>query len=135
MRYVIFPHTNIEKLPRDVEKAHIARPITRKRLEALLKKPKLKEISMPASVEKRLGAKLKKLISEKGITTKRMAFRGRAIEIEFETMLKLVELRKDERSYRKIESMTHIPKSTVHYLIKYADRAKVKKGNHIVYLK
>ena len=135
MRYVIYPHTNIEKLPKDVEKAHIARPITKKRLEVLLKKPKLKEISMPASVEKRLGPKLKKLIQDKGVAVKRMTFRGRAIEIEFETMLKLIEMRKDDRSYRKIEALTHIPKSTVHYLMKYADRAKIKKGNHIVYLK
>ena len=41
----------------------------------------------------------------------------------------------DYQSLREIERLTEIPKSTVHYLVKYAEREKIKKGNTTIYLK
>jgi len=50
-------------------------------------------------------------------------------------MLQIIELRKDYQTVREIEKITNIPKSTVHYLLKYADRGKIRKGANVVYLK
>jgi len=44
-------------------------------------------------------------------------------------------MRKDHQTLREIERVTGIPKSTVHYLQRYAQRAKIKNGKNIVYLK
>lgn len=134
MKYVVYPNTNIDRLPRDLGAVHLARPIKVKSLVKLFKKPKLTEISLSKSCAKRLSRKFKKMVREKGITLKEQSFRGRAIEIDMSLLPKLAEMRKDDRSYRKIEANTSIPKSTVHYLMKYADRTKIKKGKNIIYL-
>jgi len=84
---------------------------------------------------KRLPTKTQKKLKEKGITLGIEKRRGRAIDIPMEKMLQIIELRKDYQTVRDIEKITGIPKSTVHYLIKYADRGKIKKGANVVYLK
>ena len=61
--------------------------------------------------------------------------RGRAIEINSDKMLQVIEMRKDHRPLREIEEVTGIPKSTVHYLVKYSDRKKMKKGKDVIHLK
>ena len=38
-------------------------------------------------------------------------------------------------SYRDLEQKLGIPKSKIHYLIKYSKRKKIKDGNKIIYLK
>jgi len=61
--------------------------------------------------------------------------RGRALDLTMEQMLEIIEMRKDYQSIREIEKVMDIPKSTVHYLLKYADRGKIKSGSNIMYLK
>ena len=74
------------------------------------------------------------LIEKKGIEIKKDSKRGRAIETKFDTILKIIELKKDYLSTRKIQEQTGIPKSTVYYLLKYANRDKIKKKGQTIYL-
>ncbi len=86
-------------------------------------------------LEKRLPLKTQKKLKDKGITIALEKRRGRAIDLPMDKMLQIIELRKDYQTVREIEKITGIPKSTVHYLLKYADRGKIKKGQNVVYLK
>ena len=135
MKYSITDETNIESIPRDTASIHLVRPIKRDKLFALIARCPIKTITLSTSCHKRLPAKTQKKIKEKGITLGIEKRRGRAIDIPMDTMLKIIELRKDYQTVREIERITNIPKSTVHYLLKYADRGKIKKGNNVVYLK
>ncbi|MDD3083761.1 MAG: hypothetical protein PHP82_01940, partial [Candidatus ainarchaeum sp.] len=95
----------------------------------------IKKISMSESCYKRLPKKARQKITNLNIELFTEKRRGRALDISLETMLKIIELRKDYQSIREIERLTNTPKSTVHYLLKYADRGKIKKGNIVLYLK
>ncbi|MBU2476890.1 hypothetical protein KKG83_05455 [Candidatus Micrarchaeota archaeon] len=134
MKYSLYPETEIKKIPANAEKIHFVRPINKKKVEELLKKRKIKEISLSTSTLKRLKPKTIQLIEKKGIEIKKDKRTGRAIETDFDTILKIIELKKDYFSTRKIEKETGIPKSTVHYLLKYANRDKIKKKEQTIYL-
>ena len=84
---------------------------------------------------KRLSPKAKAFLNKAGVQLSVESRRGRAIGIPPEKMMQAVELRKDFQSLREIERLTNIPKSTVHYLVNYAEREKIKKGNTTIYLK
>ena len=84
---------------------------------------------------KRLPKKAQTKIKERGIELNIEKRRGRALDLTLEQMLEIIEMRKDYQSIREIEKVMDIPKSTVHYLLKYADREKVKNGSTIMYLK
>lgn len=128
--------TKPKDVPSEVSEIHLIRPVDFKVLEQILKKCwQLGKISLNASCLKRLPSKAKKAISQKGIKLEIENRRGRPIGVDFAKIGKIVELAKDEQSFREIERLTGVPKSTCHYLIKYADRSKLKKGNMILYLK
>ncbi|MDD5163623.1 MAG: hypothetical protein PHD95_05460 [Candidatus ainarchaeum sp.] len=136
MKYSVYPFTSARNIPADSEAIHLVRPVKKELLEKILKKcGSLKRISLSSSCLKRIPKKTRKIFSEKRIELRIEESRGRAIEIPFEKMLHLIELRKDFQSLRGIEETTGIPKSTVHYLEKYAKRAKVKKGSEVIHLK
>ena len=135
MKYSVYPETRIEKIPADTEAIHLVRPVKKEFLEKILKKcGSLGKICLSNSCFKRLSPKTKKILAKKRIELRIETSRGRAIEIPFEKMLQLIEMRKDFQSVRDIEKSSGIPKSTVHYLVKYAKRAKVKKGSEIIHL-
>jgi hypothetical protein len=135
MKCAIDEHTIISRIPKEINEIHLTRPIKKEKIEELLKNKQIKKISISDSCYKRLPRKTReKLInSEVELTTEKR--RGRALDISLEKMLQIIELRKDYQSIRDIEKITNTPKSTVHYLLKYADRGKIKKGNAIIYLK
>ncbi|MCX6803198.1 MAG: hypothetical protein NTY48_01355 [Candidatus Diapherotrites archaeon] len=135
MKYAITEKTNIENIPRDTAEIHLVRPIKWEKLHLLTTRCPIKTITLSTSCLKRLPHKTQKRLKEKGITMGIEKRRGRAIDIPMEKMLQIIELRKDYQTVREIEKITGVPKSTVHYLIKYADRGKIKKGNNVVYLK
>jgi hypothetical protein len=60
--------------------------------------------------------------------------KGRPIQIDLEKLLEVIELRRDYRSFREIEEMTNVPKSTAHYIIKHSSRKKVKFKDLIIHL-
>ena len=134
MKYSLYPNTEIKNIPVKAEKIHFVRPIKEKKVIELLKKRKIKEISLSSSTLKRLKPKALKLIEGKGIQLKEDSRRGRAIETDFDTILKIIELKRDYLSTRKIGKKTGKPKSTVHYLLKYANRDKIKKKQQTIYL-
>ena len=134
MRYSIYPETNPKAVPADVAAIHLVRPVKEEVLRELIEKCDLKEISLSRSCAKRLGSKVKKLIKEEGIALKEGEKRGRPLGIELDKMKEIVEMHRDDKTYREIEGSLGIPKSTAHYLIRYADRNKLKKGKEIIYL-
>jgi hypothetical protein len=135
MKYAVSNKTNLEKIPRDTEEIHLTRPIKAKTLKKLLEKCHIRKITLSGSCFNRLSPKTKKIAAEKGIAFATEKKRGRAISIPLKTLLYIIELKKDYQSIREIEKLTGIPKSTVHYLVKYAERAKIHKGKEIIYLK
>ncbi|HPM85772.1 MAG: hypothetical protein WC290_03650 [archaeon] len=135
MKYAITEHTNIDSIPRDTLEIHLVRPIKWDKLNNLITKCPIRIITISNSCLKRLPTKTQKKIKDKGITIALEKRRGRAIDLPMDKMLQIIELRKDYQTVREIEKITGIPKSTVHYLLKYADRGKIKKGQNVVYLK
>ena len=135
MKYSITEETELDKIPRDTTEIHLVRPIGKNKIETLLARCPIKMITLSTSCLKRLPSKTQKKFKEKGIQMAIEKRRGRAIDIPMDKMLQIIELRKDYQTVREIERITGVAKSTVHYLLKYADRGKIKKGNNVVYLK
>jgi hypothetical protein len=135
MKYSITEETDVEKIPKDTTEIHLVRPISKTKLELLLSRCPIRAITLSTSCLKRLPSKTQKWLKEKGISLGIEKRRGRAIDIPMDKMLQIIELRKDYQTVREIEKITNVPKSTVHYLLKYADRGKIRKGPNVVYLK
>ena len=136
MKNIIYSEREIGKVMADSEAIIFARPLKAKGLLKLLKRcRKLKTICLSKSCEKRLSDKVRKIISEKGISLHRESHRGRAIEIEMPLMKKIAEMRKDYRPLREIEKILGVPKSTIHYLERHSKKEKIKKGHTVYYLK
>jgi len=135
MKYAITEHTNIDSIPKDTTEIHLVRPIKWDNLNTLITKCPIKTITISTSCLKRLPSKTQKRLKDKGIIIGLEKRRGRAIDLPMDKMLQIIQLRKDYQTVREIEKITGIPKSTVHYLLKYADRGKIKKGQNVVYLK
>lgn len=126
----------IEGIPTDSENLHFVRPPKKKRIQAMLQKCRqLKKVSMSKSCFSRMPEKNKAMLKEKGIEIEIAVRQGRPISVPLKKMQHAMEMRKDYQTLREVERVTGIAKSTVHYLEKYAQRAKIKNGNKIIYLK
>ena len=134
MKYSVYPFTELRSLPSETEKIHLVRPIKLNKLKELMEKRLIKEISLSDSCFKRLSEKARKLLQDKNINVVKDNRSGRALEIALEDIVKINEFRKDFQSLRKIQNLMGIPKSTIHYLEKYAKRDKIRKGNQTIYL-
>ena len=134
MKYSITADTNPKSIPESAEELHLVRPVKRGFLESILNRCRIRKISLSKSCSKRLGAKTRKFMKEKGIEVIEQQNRGRALSLDLEKIKQVAEYHKDHLSFRKIEKLTGIPKSTIHYLIRYAERSKVKAGKQVVYL-
>jgi hypothetical protein len=135
MKVAVDEHTTISRIPRDTTEVHLVRPIKKEALTELLNNRQIERMTVSLSCLKRLPQKAQEQIKAKGIELEQEKRRGRALDITMEQMLEIIELRKDYQSIRSIENVTGVPKSTIHYLLKYADRGKIKKGNTVIYLK
>lgn len=134
MKSVLYADSSIENVPRNAEEVYLARPLKIKKLEKLLKRSPIKKIFLSNSSSKRLPSKTKKFLQEKEIELVLDSRRGRAIELDLQKIAQLRELKEDGRSYREIEKELFVPKSTCHYIVKYADRSKVKNGKNTIIL-
>ena len=134
MKYSIYPFTELRSIPSEAQKIHLVRPIKLNKLKDLLEKRIIKEISLSDSCFKRLSEKARKLLQDKNVNVVKDNRSGRAIEIAMEDIVKINEFRKDFQSLRKIQNLMGIPKSTIHYLEKYAKGDKIRKGNQTIYL-
>lgn len=135
MKCAVDEKTSINKIPKDTTEIHLVRPIKKEFLFEIIKIKPINKITLSESCYKRIPKKTRDKLKEKKIDLlieKRM---GRPLNVSMEKMLEIIELRKDYQSIREIEKVTGVPKSTIHYLIKYATRAKIKKSGTIIYLK
>ncbi len=136
MRCSLNEKTNVRSLPTHTEELHLVRPISYKKALAILKRCKqLKTITMSISTYRRIPRKVLSLLKERNIKVAICEERGRPIGIPLEKLKIAIEMRRDFRPLREIEHITGIPKSTIHYLVKYSAKRKVKKGNVIIHLK
>ncbi|MDO8634555.1 MAG: hypothetical protein Q7K34_04660 [archaeon] len=134
MRFPVWPYTHAGEIPDPAEEIHLVRPLPKKRLLELVDKKKVKKVFLSKSCLSRLGEKKAKALREKGIEIIVESKRGRALGIPLDRVAEVVELHKDFQSFRKIEKLTGIPKSTAHYLVKYAVRQKIKDKNSTIYI-
>ena len=135
MRQVVFYPDDVKGVPADAQSIHLVRPIKLSELKKLFAKCKgLKDVSTNESCIRRMPAKTKKLLDDKGVALHITGNRGRAIEVELNKMAQAIEMAKDGMSMRHIEKVTGIPKSTVYYLVRYAERTKIKIGKKTVCL-
>jgi len=134
MQYPIYPNTKIENIPKDITEIKLVRPIPTKKLTKLINKYKPQKIYAAQSTINRFSEKTKKILENHEITITKTKKMGRALEIDIKTIQEIIELHNDEQPYREIEKLTKIPKSTIHYLVKYANREKIKLGKNILYL-
>ena len=134
MKYPITPDSDLKKIPENAQELHLVRPVKKSLLESIFRRCSIRKISLSRSCSKRLGLKTKKFLKENQIEVVEQQNRGRALSIGLDKIRQVAEYHKDHLSVRKIEKLTGIPKSTIHYLLKYAERSKVKSGKQVVYL-
>lgn len=130
----IYHNTSINSLPGNVETIQLVRPVKQQFLAKLVQRG-LKKIQLSKSTYDRIPKQTMELLRKSGIEFELGEKRGRAINIELEKMQEAIELRKDNKAYRKIQEMTGIPKSSLHYLIRYSKKSKVKVNGKPVHLK
>jgi hypothetical protein len=136
MIYSVLPETAPKEIPGDASKLHFVRPLKESLLKQILKKcPGLETVSMSKSCFERMPKKQLEMLKKKGISLERETRAGRPISMPLEKMQQALEMRKDFQSLREVERVIGISKSTVHYLEKYAQRAKVKNRGRVIYLK
>jgi len=136
MIFSILPSTKLNEIPKEAEQLHFVRPAKAKLLKGVLKKcTNLKQASMSESCLQRMPKKSLALLKEKDVKLELEKRPGRPISVPLEKMRHAMEMRKDYQSLREVERVTGISKSTVHYLEKYAQRAKLKNGKKVIYLK
>ncbi len=128
--------TALKDIPAEAEQLHFVRPVKKKLVAGIVKKCKnLAKVSMSRSCMQRMPEKSLALLKKKGIKIDGTKRPGRPIGIPLKKMQHALEMRKDYQSLREVERVTGISKSTVHYLEKYAQRAKIKNGGKVIYLK
>jgi hypothetical protein len=115
---------------------HISRPVKLKTLKKLAKKcQNLQRLTLSKSCLQRLSQRSKQFLKKKDIEIALQKNKGRPLSIDLEKMLRIIELKRDYRSYSEIALITGVPKSTAHYLIKYAHRSKIRQGEQVIHLK
>lgn len=134
MKYPVYSHTTPDSIPKDADAIQLIRPIKTKTLRLIIARLNLREIFLPDSCLKRLSEKARKMLKEHGIKLTLLKRQGRAIGIDLSKLRQIIELYRDDKPFREIEHLTGVPKSTVHYLVKYAIRNKIKLNNKVVYL-
>ncbi len=135
MKFVVYPKTEARQLPANTTAVHLARPVSAKKLCELLEKHGIESVSCSESTAKRLKPKQLNELQKRGITLEIEKRAGKPLQIDLKKMQAILEMVHDHKSLREIEKTTGVPKSTVHYLVKYADRGKIKDAGRIVYLK
>ncbi len=136
MIFSVMPDTPLREIPKEAQQLHFVRPIKKEKVDAILKKCSgLEKVSMSKSSLARMPRKSIKALEKKGVEIEKVSRQGRPISVPLEKMRHALEMRQDFQSLREVERVTGISKSTVHYLEKYAQRAKVKNGKKVIYLK
>ncbi len=126
----------LKDIPKEATQLHFVRPVKKELVEKILKKCKgLRQATMSKSCLARMPKKNIAMLKKKGVVVEIETRAGRPISVPLEKMQQALEMRKDYQSLREVEKVTGISKSTVHYLEKYSQRAKIKNGKRVIYLK
>jgi hypothetical protein len=135
VRDILSDDSKILSLNPRCQELHITRTFSHKKILKILEKcKKLETITLSKSTKERLGESTKQLLKSKKIKLIIRKEQGRPISIKIEKLQKILAEYKDY-SYRDLEQKLKIPKSKIHYLIKYSKRKKIKDGKKIIYLK
>lgn len=127
--------SKIKSLNKDCQILHITKSFSYKEIKRIINKCKnLQKITVSRSTKNRLSTKTKNLIKKNNLKLYTKKEQGRPIEISMDKLRKIIEMYKDH-SYRELSDKLKVPKSTIHYLIKYSKRKKLKEGKKIIYLK
>ncbi|MDO8625486.1 MAG: hypothetical protein Q7R47_05365 [Candidatus Diapherotrites archaeon] len=135
MKISLWPDTTLRQIPLDTMELHLVRPTSRKKLAEIIDTRPVRTITLSKSTFVRLNDKTVEFLEKNGIKLFIHTAAGKPIQIPLEQIVDIVERVKDHQSLRKIEQITGIPKSTIHYLVTYAKRTKAKKGNRPVHLR
>ena len=136
MIFSVLPEMALKDVPKEAVQLHFVRPVKKEMLEKILKKCiGLKQVTLSKSCLARMPKKNIAMLEKKDIAIRTEARAGRPISVPLEKLQQVLEMRKDYQSLREVEKVTGISKSTVHYLEKYAQRAKIKNGKKVIYLK
>lgn len=135
MKAIMYSESSVFKIPKEVEEVHFARPLKYSKLKELLEKKRIERIFASESTVKRMPAKAIKLLQEKGIGILVEKMQGRPLSSELEKIIQVRNLRNNGESFRKIQQITGVAKSTAHYLERYAQKSKVKKAGQTISLK
>ncbi|MBS3061807.1 MAG: hypothetical protein J4215_04465 [Candidatus Diapherotrites archaeon] len=135
MKICIWPNTSLRQIPLDTMEIHLARPISRKKITEIINKRPIHTVTLSKSTFVRINEKTLDFLEKRKIKTFIHNNPGKPLQIPLEQIIDVIERVKDHQSLRKIEHITGIPKSTVHYLVKYAKRTKAKKGNKPIHLR
>ena len=136
MIFSVLPGMALKDIPKEAIQLHFVRPVKKELLEKILKKcGGLKQVTLSKSCLARMPKKNIALIRKKDIIIRTETRAGRPISVPLEKMQQALEMRNDYQSLREVEKVTGISKSTVHYLEKYAQRAKIKNKGKVIYLK
>ncbi|MBU0636223.1 hypothetical protein KKE06_04320 [Candidatus Micrarchaeota archaeon] len=134
MKYSVWPQTKMNRIPKGTREIHLVRPLAMKKIQTICEKRPIENISCSQSCFKRLKTKTKKWTEQQNIRLDIQQHAGRPLKIPLKKMARVIELVKDHRTYREIEESTSVPKSTAHYLIRYAQRDKIKQNGSTVFL-
>lgn len=132
MKIAVYPSTSASS-GSNADSLHLVRPVKLALLEKMLEGKSNGSISMSPSTLRRLPKKARVVLEKRMLKIEIEKHQGRSLS-DGGKLKDVVEMRRDFRSYREIEKSLGIPKSTVHYLIKYAKRSKLKKGKDVFYL-
>lgn len=136
MIFSVLPGMALKDIPKEAIQLHFVRSIKKELIEKILKKCSgLKQVTLSKSSLTRMPKKNIALIRKKNIIIRTETRAGRPISVPLEKMQQALEMRNDYQSLREVEKVTGISKSTVHYLEKYAQRAKIKNKGKVIYLK
>ena len=128
-------NSDLKKVNQSLQKIYIQRPITFKFLKKIIfKLSDLKEIYLSKSTFSRMGKKSLLFIKMKKIKTILANFKGKPLNSLVEKLTEINDFKRDALSIRKISEKTKLPKSTIHYLFKYAKKNKIKKEDLVIIL-
>ena len=128
-RPFLYPRSKIPRI--DAGEVHVVRPLSARMIEALHEKG-LKKAFMSRSTLLRHSPRAKSRLEELGIEVVAASARGKPLSVRLKDVPKIVEMRKDFVPYRKIAAELGLSKSTVHYLMRYAKRDKLKRGKSVI---
>ncbi|MBR9707750.1 MAG: helix-turn-helix domain-containing protein [Candidatus Diapherotrites archaeon] len=136
MKIAIKSQTDALNLSDKSKDVHLTRPLQATDLEMVL--TKVDSLSLSESTFYRLSQDAVMTLETYGRLGKTIdvqkAKAGRAIETNPHDIQEIIELKKEGLTIREIAKELELTKSTVHYLLKYAKRSKIKNGQETLHV-